>query len=134
MKLSPLVVVCTLLASFSSGESAHYVELNHHETQRCSVDLKDKAPPGDYDFTYVCDTMPGGWYHYDGTTWAPATAGSGGCHIYKFMKGPKPDCTVNNSCNACENPTGTVIKEFYLVKDGCEMPSSCAGKPPAAAR
>mmetsp|Transcript_125783 Transcript_125783/g.221469 ORF Transcript_125783/g.221469 Transcript_125783/m.221469 type:complete len:370 (-) Transcript_125783:39-1148(-) len=89
----------------------------------CNVDLKKKAPPEAFD--YVCDTMLGGWYHYDGSTWAKAGAGSGGCHTYKFMKGPKPSCSVNSACLACEAPSGTVVGEFFLVKKGCEEPSSC---------
>merc|ERR1719159_528915 len=87
----------------------------------CSVDLSQKAPQGAFDF--VCDTMPGGWYH--GAAEAPATAGSGGCHTYKFMKGPAPSCEVNGPCRACENPEGTVVGEFFLSRDDCSQEPSC---------
>ena len=90
--------------------------------KRCSVDLSEKFS-GDFDF--VCDKMTGGWYHYDGSTWAPASAGSGGCHTYVALKGTKPDCTVNQACAACESPTGEVVGSFFLEKDGCKEPSSC---------
>merc|ERR1719359_2179996 len=97
---------------------------NDMQTAGCRVDLKSKAPA---DFDYVCDTMPGGWYHSDGESWSPASAGSGGCHVYKFMTGTPPDCQVGSACSACEDPPGTVVKEFYLIKDGCEEPSTCVG-------
>mmetsp|Transcript_116403 Transcript_116403/g.184165 ORF Transcript_116403/g.184165 Transcript_116403/m.184165 type:complete len:141 (-) Transcript_116403:48-470(-) len=95
----------------------------------CSVDLSQIAP-ANFD-GFVCDTMPGGWYHSDGSSWFPATAGSGGCHIYKFLTGPKPECAVGDACPSCEDPNGQVVKEFFLVQDGCMQPSSCAGQSPA---
>mmetsp|Transcript_126491 Transcript_126491/g.205549 ORF Transcript_126491/g.205549 Transcript_126491/m.205549 type:complete len:139 (-) Transcript_126491:107-523(-) len=95
----------------------------------CSVDLRTREPAEQFDF--VCDAMPGGWYHGDGVAWAPATAGSGGCHVYKFMRGAKPSCDVNSACPACEAPPGEVVKTFYLVRDGCQEPSSCEGFPAA---
>lgn len=100
-----------------------YVSFPRERELGCNVDLKRKAPKQDFD--YVCDTMSGGWYHYDGSVWARASAGSGGCHTYKFIKGPKPSCSVNSACVACEAPSGTVVGEYFLVKNGCEEPSSC---------
>jgi len=99
------------------------------KSKMCAKVLEQKFPQAKkttgYDF--ICDTC--GWYHGKGSpNDPPATAGSGGCHTYQFLKGTAPSCAYGQPCNACKNPTGTVIHQYTLsvdCKENCS-PQSCS--------
>lgn len=90
---------------------------------RCSVVLnEEEASPAAGDFDYVCDTC--GWFHGDGGNGFPASAGSGGCHSYMYMRGTAP-CSEFGPCDGCVHPQGEVV---YTLKMDSACSRGCSGE------
>ncbi|CAK0893584.1 unnamed protein product [Prorocentrum cordatum] len=91
--------------------------------RKCNVVLKDAVPADAVaGFSFVCDTC--GWYHGDGGSGFPASAGSGGCHSYLFLKGTAP-CSSYGPCDGCVSPAGEVVHTFRM-NNTCDR--DCSGE------
>uniref|UniRef100_A0A7S1RX63 Uncharacterized protein n=1 Tax=Alexandrium catenella TaxID=2925 RepID=A0A7S1RX63_ALECA len=127
LMILPELLLLAVLSSASARPS-----FLQSASARCSVILQDKFPASKGSYDFICDTC--GWYHGDGSDKFPASAGSGGCHTYRFMKGTPPaDCTSFAKCSACKD-ADLAGEEVWSYKLSKECQEQCTGETVACDR
>mmetsp|Transcript_98436 Transcript_98436/g.175307 ORF Transcript_98436/g.175307 Transcript_98436/m.175307 type:complete len:124 (+) Transcript_98436:99-470(+) len=119
-----MAFVAVLVVLALTCSEASYVHVGSNAAA-CDVTLGERFT-GDFDF--ICDNC--GWFHGKGEASCKATAGTGGCHTYSYIKysGDFP-CTSCGACSQCVSPPGQVVHSITLepTSSGCD--EQCTGTP-----